>query len=207
MPKKKDQVYIVSNPLFRYYKIGRTQDYQKRERTLNNTNIPIDYKLIMLFENKNTNKTNLEQELHKRFAKQRLRNNREFFTLTSEDLMEIRRIAIDYGYSGVFPTTLNNLSEVYNYLKDDIFESYDEFETWWEWFQKSCTQYIPGHNQMCEYHAKMDKEEGYFPPDEYEDKITEDQFEEYFEIDKASLDFIFVRFPHLYDAVTNEGWY
>ena len=105
---KKIQVYVAMSPANKYYKIGQTHDYRKRLNSLNNTSIPLDYSFLFVFENTSLQNKKLELILHKTFAENRLRPDREFFALNSEELLQIPDIAHKNGYA----TILNNESEL-----------------------------------------------------------------------------------------------
>ena len=128
----KDQVYIIANPMFDYYKIGRTKDIQRRLQQLN-TGVPMDYKLVLLFE-KNKKGHKLERELHAKFWPERLRDEREFFKLNPEQLEVACSIAEKNEYcikqaNLKLPSRITTVHKLFStgFMEDivDVYEWYD----------------------------------------------------------------------------------
>ena len=128
----KDQVYIIANPMFDYYKIGRTKDIQTRLQQLN-TGVPMDYKLVLLFE-KNKKGHKLERELHTQFWPERLRDEREFFKLNPEQLEVACSIAEKNEYcikqaNLELPSRITTVHKLFStgFMEDivDVYEWYD----------------------------------------------------------------------------------
>lgn len=80
--KEKTNIYVMIDKNTGYYKIGRSNNPTKREKTLHSEKPTIE--LLFHFEAN----YELEAKLHERFALQRIRG--EWFKLTEEDISEIK---------------------------------------------------------------------------------------------------------------------
>ena len=79
-------VYILSNPsLPGLVKIGQTTDIQRRLSDLFNTSVPTPFKCI--YAKKVDNYKEVERKLHKGLNKDRVNQNREFFRIPEEDVI------------------------------------------------------------------------------------------------------------------------
>lgn len=84
-------VYVLSNPSHRdgLFKIGlTTKDINKRKSQLYTTGVPSPFNTVMVIETDDCKQ--LENHLHDHFSKKRWNNRREFFMLSSSDLIWIR---------------------------------------------------------------------------------------------------------------------
>ena len=111
-------VYVLSNEIMPdIYKIGFT-DRSPRQRAadLSNTSIPTHYQVISHWEVENP--IGVEKELHKIFSDKRVANNREFFKLTSDDLLDIYIFMSDYSYSDYFDYPMDMIIESH-YMKQN----------------------------------------------------------------------------------------
>lgn len=86
----KGYIYVASNPAFRenIYKIGRT-DRTPHERMdeLYTTGVPEPFKLLGWVQVSDSRA--VERELHIRYDRYRIRQNREFFKLTEQQAREV----------------------------------------------------------------------------------------------------------------------
>jgi len=90
-------VYIMSNPAFKetIYKIGQTskKDINERRKGLDNTSVPLPFEVEILIPHHAP--AELENYLHKKFKKYRLRNRREFFSMNI-NIIEKELIKLNY---------------------------------------------------------------------------------------------------------------
>lgn len=85
-------VYILSNPSFSYFKIGKTK-YQPEERARQlsrETGVPLPFEVEWAFNCWNAE--NLEKEVHRRLENYRI--NKEFFQI---NLNEAKKVIIELG--------------------------------------------------------------------------------------------------------------
>ena len=100
-----DEVYIVRNPMFsNYVKIGRTNNYNKREKGLNNTSVPDDYELLLKFTLKPHIATDcsLESRLHDYYDEYRYVKGKEFFELPYSELVKLSNGMVDIPYIDLY---------------------------------------------------------------------------------------------------------
>ena len=80
-------VYILTNEAMpNKVKIGSTGNLEQRIKSLDNTSIPIPFECFFAIEVPNAEE--VERKLHKIFAKDRIRSNREFFDILPESAQE-----------------------------------------------------------------------------------------------------------------------
>lgn len=80
-------VYILTNEAMpNKVKIGSTGNLEQRIKSLDNTSIPIPFECFFAIEVPNAEE--VERKLHKIFAKDRIRSNREFFDILPESAKE-----------------------------------------------------------------------------------------------------------------------
>ena len=89
MPK--GYVYILTNPSFpKLVKIGRTNNVEARLKQLNNTSVPLPYKLFAVLETEEY--LDAEKYVHNEIdilTKSRINKNREFFNISPEKVARI----------------------------------------------------------------------------------------------------------------------
>lgn len=109
-------IYILSNPSFveGRIKIGKTErdpeDYRRYE--LDTTGVPEPFKVEYWAYVKNYHE--LEKHLHKKFSEQRVRSNREFFTVDVSDVI------IEIRSNGILKENINYESEEILLLKSQL---------------------------------------------------------------------------------------
>ena len=86
-PTVKGYVYICSNPTYEnLIKIGMTtKDPKKRVRELDNTSVPLPFKLEHYWTISNTTPHSFESSCHKYLRKYRINQKREFFRLSPDE--------------------------------------------------------------------------------------------------------------------------
>lgn len=86
-----EYVYVVDNPAFAsgLVKIGMTtqSDYNNRIRSLQRTGIPLPFRKRVIIATHDAR--SLESALHEQFSHKRLANNREFFTVAPQEILDV----------------------------------------------------------------------------------------------------------------------
>lgn len=85
-------VYILTNDAMPgCIKIGRTNDLKRRVQEMDNTSVPLPFKLYFAIETDND--SSIEKNMFAAFEKFRVRTNREFFALNPESAVSALRIS------------------------------------------------------------------------------------------------------------------